>query len=132
MNTTVSVAEHFVGAKGGLIMSGIAFSIVFIIIVGLMLLMMALHMVCTAVQSKKTAENAQASGVKAPAQAAKAVAVSDRSEDDALLLAVITAAISAMCGSAARVVSFAPSFKKPKESNWKLMSRINNTQGIDD
>ena len=38
-----STASYFVGVKGGLVMSVISFSIVFIVITGLVLLLMAMH-----------------------------------------------------------------------------------------
>ena len=126
---TSSVASFFVGVPGGLVMSMIAFSIVFIVITGLMLVMMSMKHICKAIDGmgKKAPEASQAS---APvASAAKAVAVS--AEDDGELLAVITAAIVATCGAGARVLSFAP-VKAPAASGWKFMSRVQNAEGFQD
>ena len=44
-----SISSFFVGVPGGLIMSFIAFSIVFIVIIGLMLVMMGMKHVCGAI-----------------------------------------------------------------------------------
>ena len=49
--TTGSISSYFVGVPGGLIMSFIAFSIVFIVIVGLMLVMMGMKHVCSAIDN---------------------------------------------------------------------------------
>ena len=112
-------------------MSMIAFSIVFIVITGLMLIMMSMKHICSAIDGCKKAPAAAPAPATAPASpAAKAVAA-PAAEDDGVLLAVISAAISAMCGSAARVVSFAP-VKAPAGSSWKLVGRIQNAEGIQD
>ena len=126
-----SIASHFTGVGGGLVMSMIAFSIVFIVITGLMFIMMSMKHICNAIDGCKKAPGAAPAATSAPAStAAKAVAVS-AAEDDGVLLAVISAAISAMCGSAARVVSFAP-VKAPAGSGWKFVGRIQNTEGFQD
>lgn len=131
--TQSAIAEHFTGVGGGLVMSMIAFSIVFIVIMGLMFTMMAMKHVCKAIDGCKKAPAAPAapSAPSAPsAPASKAVAVST-AEDDGELLAVISAAIAAMCGSAARVVSFAP-VKAPAGSSWKFIGRFQNAEGFQD
>jgi sodium pump decarboxylase gamma subunit len=124
------ISSYFTGTTGGLTMSFIAFSIVFIVIVGLMLLMMGLKHVCAAIDSvgkkKPAAPGAQA---PAPAPAKPAAAVSK--EDDGELLAVISAAIAAACGSAARVVSFRP-IHAPEATSWKLLGRMQNSEGFQD
>lgn len=126
-----SVSSYFVGPVGGLVMSMIAFSIVFIVIVGLMLMMMSLKHFCAAIDGgKKATASAPAAQSKPTAPASMAVAAPS-AEDDGVLLAVISAAISAMCGSAARVVSFAPA-KAPAGSSWKLMGKIQNIEGFQD
>lgn len=126
-----SVSSYFVGPAGGLVMSMIAFSIVFIVIVGLMLLMMSMKHICNAIDSRtKAPASAPAAQSKPTAPTAHAVAAPSI-EDDGVLLAVISAAISAMCGSAARVISFAPA-KAPAGSSWKLMGKIQNIEGFQD
>ncbi|MEN6380043.1 MAG: OadG family protein [Synergistaceae bacterium] len=126
-----SVSSYFVGPAGGLVMSMIAFSIVFIVIVGLMLLMMSMKHICRAIDGSGKAPAVSSAAPSAPsAPVAKAVAAPSI-EDDGVLLAVISAAISAMCGSAARVISFAPA-KAPAGSSWKLMGKIQNIEGFQD
>jgi Na+-transporting methylmalonyl-CoA/oxaloacetate decarboxylase gamma subunit len=126
--TESSIASHFTGVGGGLVMSMIAFSIVFIVITGLMLIMMSMKHICSAIDGCKKAPAAQSAPT--PPAAVQAVAAPS-AEDDGVLLAVISAAISAMCGSAARVVSFAPA-KAPAGSGWKLVGRIQNAEGFQD
>ena len=129
--TQSAVAAHFTGVGGGLVMSLIAFSIVFIVIMGLMFIMMGMKHVCRAIDGCKKAPVSAPAAPSAPASpAAKAVAV-PAVGDDGELLAVITAAIAAMCGSAARVVSFAPA-KAPAGSSWKFIGRIQNAEGFQD
>lgn len=127
--TGSSISPYFVGVSGGLTMSLIAFSIVFIVIVGLMLVMMGMKHVCSAIDSMgkpKPAATAQPSPAPAaPAPAAPAAAVS---ADDDELLAVISAAIMAACGSTARVVAFSP-VKAPAPTAWKNVGRLQNTEG---
>lgn len=133
-----NLSTYFVGIPGGLIMSLIAFSIVFIVVTGLMFIMMALKYVCQGANKQKAAETPVAPAAPAaPAQPAKAVAVPTQApaapscEDEGVLLAVITAAITAMCGSAARVISYAP-VKAPAVSGWKFMSKAQNVEGFQD
>lgn len=129
--TQSAVAAHFTGVSGGLVMSLIAFSIVFIVIMGLMFIMMGMKHVCRAIDGCKKAPVSAPAAPSAPASpAAKAVAV-PAAGDDEELLAVISAAIAAMCGSAARVVSFAPA-KAPAGSSWKFLGRIQNAEGFQD
>lgn len=142
--TTGSIASHFVGIPGGLIMSCIAFSIVFVIIVGLMFIMMAMEYVCGAIDNMGKAKKAAPAAKKAPAAApapaapvkaaapapAAPVAAAAPAEDDGELLAVITAAIVAACGESARVVAFRPVVKVPVRTAWRNVSRIRNTEGL--
>jgi len=131
-----SISSHFVGPAGGLVMSLIAFSIVFIIIMGLMFLMMALKHLCKAIDSVSGAqEQSKPNGPAAtpPAAPAKAVATQSQAEDGFELLAVISAAIAATCGDTARVVSFAPvKTKQPVLNSWKFVGRIQNIEGFQD
>lgn len=128
--TESAIAAHFTGVGGGLVMSMIAFSIVFIVIMGLMFTMMAMKHVCRAIDGCKNAPAAPKAPSAPAAPAAKAVAA-PTAEDDGELLAVISAAIAAMCGSAARVVSFAP-VKAPVGSSWKFIGRVQNAEGFQD
>ncbi|MDD4159733.1 MAG: OadG family protein [Synergistaceae bacterium] len=128
--TESAIASHFTGVGGGLVMSMIAFSVVFLVIIGLMLIMMGMKHVCKAIDGfNKKAPAAPAPSVPA-APAAKAVAA-PAAEDDGEIMAVISAAIAAMCGNTARVVSFAP-VKAPAGSSWKFVGRFQNAEGFQD
>ena len=77
-----------------------------------------------------------ASVAVSPAPAAAAAPVSSAA-DEGELLAVITAAIAAMCGSTARVVSFAQAnnqtgIQAPVASAWKFTSRTRSMEGFQD
>ena len=127
------ISSFFVGVPGGLIMSFIAFSIVFIVIIGLMLVMMGMKHVCGAIDGmhkpKPTAPAAPAPApAKAPVQAQAAAPTPAAAADDELL-AVITAAIAAACGPTARVISYSP-VKAPAASAWKSVGRLQNTEGL--
>lgn len=132
-----SISSFFVGVPGGLIMSFIAFSIVFIVIIGLMLVMMGMKHVCGAIDG---IHKPQQSAPAAPAPAAPAAPVQAQAAAPAAqpapaaaaddeLLAVITAAIAAACGPTARVISYSP-VKVPASSAWKNVGRLQNTEGL--
>lgn len=132
-----SISSFFVGVPGGLIMSFIAFSIVFIVIIGLMLVMMGMKHVCGAIDGM---HKPQQSAPAAPAPAAPAAQVQAQAAAPAAqpapaaaaddeLLAVITAAIAAACGPTARVISYSP-VKVPASSAWKNVGRLQNTEGL--
>lgn len=132
-----SISSFFVGVPGGLIMSFIAFSIVFIVIIGLMLVMMGMKHVCGAIDGMR---KPQQSAPAAPAPAAPAAPVQAQAAAPAAqpapaaaaddeLLAVITAAIAAACGPTARVISYSP-VKVPASSAWKNVGRLQNTEGL--
>lgn len=128
--STAPISSYFVGVTGGLTMSMIAFSIVFIVILGLMLVMMAMEHICLAIDKahapKPAAAPAPAAKASAPAAQPAAPAKAAANNDE--LLAVISAAVMAACGSTARVVAFSP-VKAPASSAWKNLGRIQNTEG---
>lgn len=111
-------------------MSLIAFSIVFIVILGLMLVMMGMEHICGIIDRmhapKPAAAPASAPAAK-PAAPAAAAPVQAAAQDDELL-AVISAAIMAACGASARVVAFSP-VRAPAPSAWKNVGRIQNSEG---
>ena len=131
-----------------MLMAIIAFSIVFLVIIGLMLLMMGLkHFVGMMNQEaadapgEKTSPSAPAkkpeaaSSKASPATAYSATASSPSADDE--LTAVIAAAITAATGAAARVLSFAPS--QPGEIRtghitpaWRMTSILSNSRGLRD
>lgn len=133
---TGPISAYFVGVKGGLVMSLIAFSIVFIVIIGLMLIMMSIKYMAAAIDGKGSGNGEKAADISkpsaAPAASSAPVKAVAASEDEGELLAVISAAIAAMCGSAARVVAFSPVTQAPAATSWKFASRISNREGFQD
>lgn len=128
-----AIKDNFVGASGGVLMSVIAFSIVFLIICGLMVMMMLLKKVVSAVDATNkpapapTAKTAPVAPAAAPAPAASA-----HSEDEDELIAVITAAIAAMVpGSSPKIVAFAP-VEEPRGgiTAWRLDGIAGNSEGL--
>lgn len=128
----MTIASHFVGLTGGLLMSMIAFSIVFIVILGLMGMMMALKVFAGAVDNAQKAKEASVAAPAATprptavaAPAASAVVATDEDE----VLAAISAAIAVVCGARARVVSFA---QVPVASGgaWRMTGRLQNSEGF--
>lgn len=130
-----SIASHFVGLPGGLLMSMIAFSIVFLVIVGLMLLMMGLKRVAAAItamnEAKKNAPAAATAAAPAAAPSSAPVAAVASSDDDEVI-AVITAAIASICGAGARIVSFRPTPSRMQASPWSMTGRLQNSEGFVD
>lgn len=120
---------------GGFVMSLIAFSIVFIVTAGLMLLMMTLkHFSGTleAMTEAKKKDQQQTPPVAPSTPAAPAAAVALDASGDSELIAVITAAIAATCGAGARILSFSPAAPRPQGSAWKMTGRLQNSEGFVD
>jgi Na+-transporting methylmalonyl-CoA/oxaloacetate decarboxylase gamma subunit len=122
-------------------MSVIAFSIVFLVIAGLMVMMMLLKHVARAVEGTGAKPSAPAAvsapaGETRPAQnIAAAVPVSYGEQDDGELVAVLAAAITASTGTAAAVLSFAPvvpQFARQASSVWKMAGILDNSRGLRD
>ena len=128
---TEHISTYFTGVTGGLTMSLIAFSIVFIVIIGLMLVMMGMKHVCNIIDNMhapKPATPAPSAPAPAAAPVAQAAAPAQASAENDELLAVISAAIMAACGANARVVAFSP-VKAPASSAWRNVGRIQNSEG---
>lgn len=132
----MSIHEHFVGPMGGVLMSMIAFSIVFLVILGLMLVMFATKMLAHSLDAAAKAKSAatpdaSASGAKAVAVAPQApVAVTGPAEDGELV-AVIAAAIAAACGRAVAVTGIRPVLPAggALASSWKMAGRMEQLEG---
>ncbi len=136
----MSISSNFVGIPGGLLMSLIAFSIVFIVIAGLILMMYGLKGLAAMIDNSGAAGgNAPAESKPAPAPAAAqaqpaaaAPSAAVAASDDGELLAVITAAIMATCGAAARVVSFREAPRGSVSTAWRTTGRLQNCEGFGD
>ena len=125
-------------------MALISFSIVFLVIIGLMLLMMGLKYFTGIVNPKGTDAPGETTPVQAKApeanlsQAATVAAgpaTAGASPEDDELAAVITAAITAATGAAAKVLSFVPS--QPNETRaghgtpvWRMTGVLSNMRGL--
>ncbi|MEG1642046.1 MAG: OadG family protein [Synergistaceae bacterium] len=116
------IASYFTGVSGGLTMSMIAFSIVFIVITGLMLTMMGMKHICAWIDGI---------GKPKPTKKETTTIKETSSNDDGELLAIITAAIVASCGKAVRIISYAP-VREPSRSPWKFASKMNNVASFID
>jgi Na+-transporting methylmalonyl-CoA/oxaloacetate decarboxylase gamma subunit len=138
-----TISSNFVGGWGGLLMSCIAFSIVFIVIAGLMLMMMALKAFVNTVNPEQKGGGATpASPVSEPASTQQvptnitASVPLSADQDDGELVAVLTAAITAMTGYSAAVLSYAPTLPNAPARNstlpWRMTSILNNSRGLRD
>jgi Na+-transporting methylmalonyl-CoA/oxaloacetate decarboxylase gamma subunit len=131
-----TISSHFVdaGIEGGLLMSVIAFSIVFLVIAALMLLMMALKFFSGG--SGGSADNSAPQKAAQPAAAPASTAPHGTSrivaQDDGELTAVITAAIAASLGRTVTVARFAPAAERARTSAWRVTGRLDNMEGFVD
>ena len=123
---------QFVGISGGLFMSMIAFSIVFLVIMGLMLVMMGTKMLAQSIEGTGQKAPATASA-PAPSSVAASVATAPQTvaADNDELIAVLAAAVASICGGSARIVSFAPTTGAAGKGNsfWKADGRDQNMEG---
>jgi hypothetical protein len=135
-----SIASHFVGWQGGILMSVIAFSIVFLVIAGLMLMMMALKVFVAAIDPNKSPTASTGGGTSAAPQPAKpsaaaAVQYEPPTQDDSELIAVFAAAIAASGGQAASVLSctpVTPAAGRSAVSIWRMAGIFSNSRGLHD
>ncbi|MCX7829235.1 MAG: OadG family transporter subunit [Thermanaerothrix sp.] len=132
----MSIHDHFVGPMGGVLMSLIAFSIVFLVIVGLMLVMMATKMVAQAVDSRGKVSGgsgpspAASAPASAPAPAAPARPLDASHCEDLELVAAITASLCAFMGRPVAVKSVRPMPAAPA-SHWRTMAKLDNLEGFE-
>ena len=131
----MSIHEHFVGPVGGVLMSMIAFSIVFRVIMGLMLVMFATKKLAQGVDAAAKAKSAAQPDASAPAAKAVAVAPAPAASvaapaEDGELVAVIAAAITAACGRAVAVTGIRPVLSRGGSvSSWKTAGRLEQLEG---
>lgn len=129
----MNVSSHFVGPAGGILMSLIAFSVVFLVVAGLMLIMMATKMLAGAVDGRS--KPAPSSPSKAPVSAAPAPAAATApgvgAQDDLDLVAVITAAVAACAGRPVSVRSVRPLQARSFGGAWRAMARVEGMEGLE-
>ncbi|MDR1581219.1 MAG: OadG family protein [Synergistaceae bacterium] len=129
------IAGNFVGWQGGILMSLIAFSIVFLVIAGLMFMMMALKVIARAINSGEQAPARTGSGNAAPPSTVTAAVRYEPPASDGDLVAVFAAAIAEMSGHAAAVLSYAPvemAIRHHSSSAWRMTGILSNSRGLRD
>lgn len=118
------VSDHFVGISGGMFLSVISFSVVFLVCGGLVPMMMSLKYFSDLFEKADKAKAGGAESGAKPTQPQSPIPqVSAESEEE--LIAVITAAIAASCGSGAKILSVTP-VKAQKASIWRMTGRLQN------
>jgi Na+-transporting methylmalonyl-CoA/oxaloacetate decarboxylase gamma subunit len=117
-------------------MSIIAFSIVFLVIAGLMFMMMALKVIVRTINPEKpAAARTESANPTPPPAVTAAVRYEPPASDDGELVAVFAAAIAEMSGHAAAVLSYAPvemALRRPSASAWKMAGIFSNSRGLRD
>ncbi|MDR1133101.1 MAG: OadG family protein [Synergistaceae bacterium] len=134
-----SIASRFVNWQGGVLMSIIAFSVVFLVTGGLMFMMMALKLIVQAINPEKpAAAPAPAESARSapqPPSMAAAVRYEPPASGEDELAAIFAAAIADMSGHAAAVLSYAPvemAFRRPSISAWRMTGILSNSRGLRD
>ncbi|MDR0648440.1 MAG: OadG family protein [Synergistaceae bacterium] len=121
-----------------LLLTIVAVSLVFLVVIGVAVTAI-LKKICAGGQERPSQrEAAPASAVQAPAPAPAAVAYEAPapSVDDDEIVAVITAAVAAVCGQEASVVSVTPTCSPRQHqstgSMWRFAGRLQNLEGFSD
>ena len=124
MENMTTLASHFDGAGGAIILAMIAFSVVFLVLAALSLIIVANRRIAEKVESfKKTAAPAPKKASSPKGAASQKVAASPSApaqsaasgEDESEIAAVITAAIAATLGSGAAILDIRPSMSMRME-----------------
>lgn len=126
----MNLASHFTGVGGAVVLALIAFSVVFMVLAGLSLIIGGLQHFTGAIEgmAKKKAA-APAPAAKPAAPVAKAVPAAGESKEQ--LVAVITAAIAAAAGPGMRITGIRPilNVRKDYTRGWKTHGRLDNLEG---
>lgn len=134
-----SLHSHFTGLAGGATLSIIAFSVVFLALSGLCLIIYGVKFLAAAVdasaRSKGNAKAAKADAPKgtpvAPAVSVQAPTAAMAAGEDENLLAVIGAVIASTLGSGFAVRSVRPVIVAPSVGGmWKGSARIETMEGF--
>ncbi len=117
-----------------MLMSLIAFSIVFLVCIGLMLMMIALKYFSAYVDQTAAQKEAKAvpvvSAPAAPLAAAPLVSAVAAAEDEEEIVAVITAAILSSCGAGAKILSIKQEAPRTAASAWRMTGILQNAEGL--
>jgi Na+-transporting methylmalonyl-CoA/oxaloacetate decarboxylase gamma subunit len=128
----MELASHFVGAGGAVILALIAFSIVFLVLIGLSLIIVGNKYLSEVVDSRKKKQSIPSAPKPAAPVVSRAVATEvSQSVDEENLIAVLTAAVAATLGSAVTVTKVRPVFAVARQagSGWKALARTCNLEG---
>lgn len=111
--TVKTLASSFEGLNGAIALSVIAFSVVFLVLIGLTVVIFAMRLVSkigipAAKPAPAPAKAVKAAPVPAPAPAPAAVPVAAAVDDSEEIVAVIAAAVAAFVGSGVTVTSVVP------------------------
>lgn len=123
-----TLASSFEGLSGATALSVIAFSVVFLVLIGLTVVIFAMRLVSKFAGNEKPAAAPAAKAAPAAAAAAGA-AVSGADEE---LVAVIAAAIAAQSGTSMRIRSIVPSGTHligVDNASWIACGRLEGLQG---
>ncbi len=135
--TPSTLTAHFEGASGALTVSLIAFTIVFLVLVGLTAVIYAIK-IFSGAPTPPAAPSVPAAPA-APAQAAASAAPVSASSSacsavaqDGSITAAITAAILAATQGRGRILSVSPAAGQPRDfagsnHNWKMTGRVERT-----
>lgn len=122
-----TLASSFEGLSGATALSIIAFSVVFLVLIGLTVVIFAMRLVSRFAGSEKAAPAAAPKAAASPAAPAAAA-----SADDTELVAVIAAAIAAQTGTAMRIRSIVPAGTHligVDNASWIACGRLEGLQG---
>lgn len=123
---------EFIGLKGGLIMSAIAFSIVFIVIIGLMFIMIATSKIAKSLTKKNdgvVSKNLDSTVNLSNTTTKQAnMSASDTTNDD--IIAAIVGTVIASSDKNIRICSIQEAvqghIRRPSTSIWKISARTTN------
>lgn len=144
MENMTPLAAHFDGAGGAIILALIAFSVVFLVLAALSLIIMANRVIAEKVESfkkstapapKKAAPPKGAAPQKAVATPAAPAQCVASGEDEHEIVAVITAAIAATLGSGAAILDIRPAVSMRKHGRvgplWRSYAKTSAMEGLE-
>lgn len=122
------LSEHFQGPLGAVVLSLIAFSVVFLVLMSLMLLLVGVKHLAGLVDGLKASRQAPPSPPSRPSAPAASVG---RPAAGDQLIAVLTAAVASSGLGAFRISAVRPvtAVAGRLTSNWKRLSRQDNLEG---
>ncbi|WP_300523030.1 OadG family protein [Aminiphilus sp.] len=130
----MELASHFVGAGGAVILALIAFSIVFLVLIGLSFIIVGNKCLSEVVDNRKKQRSTPAASKPAVPTVSQAVSAGvSQSADEENLIAVLTAAVAATLGSAVTVTNVRPVFAVSRQAGsgngWRALARTCNLEG---